>query len=83
MQKIIKTARPSVVGSTTDHLATLLRRVTQWLSAPPARRGAAATETEHTLARDGRPRRRAGDPIGSVHFDGERLGGWPGEGRIR
>lgn len=83
MQKIIKTSRLSVVGSTTDHLATLLRRVTQWLSAPPARRDAAAEETAPPLARDGRPRRRAGDPIGSVHFDGERLGGWPGEGRIR
>ncbi len=83
MQKIIKTSRLSVVASTTDHLASLLRRVTQWLSAPPARREAAAEEAERLMAREGRPRRRAGDPIGSVHFDGERLGGWPGEGRIR
>ncbi|MDL5031424.1 hypothetical protein QRD43_05845 [Pelomonas sp. APW6] len=83
MQKIIKTSRLSVVSSTTDHLSALLRRVTQWLSAPPARREAAAQEPTPSMAHEGRPRRRAGDPIGSVHFDGERLGGWPGEGRIR
>lgn len=83
MQKIIKTSRVGVVSSSLEVLATLAQRLTRWLSAPPTRtlQGAAAVSPER--AGDGRPRRRAGDPIGSVHFDGERLGGWPGEGRIR
>ncbi len=81
MQKIIKTTRHGVVSSSSEILATLWRRLAQWLSAPPAQR--AQDEAIQELAGDARPRRRAGDPIGSVHFDGERLGGWPGEGRIR
>ena len=81
MQKIIKTTRHSVVTSSTEFLATLWHGLAQWLSSPPARQ--APQEAAQDLASDGRPRRRAGAPIGSVHFDGERLGGWPGEGRIR
>lgn len=81
MQKIIKTTRYGIVSSGSDRLFALTRRLVRWLSAPPTqtRRQAAAAE-QPAQARTGR---RAGDPIGTVHFDGERLGGWPGEGRIR
>ncbi len=81
MQKIIKTTRYGVVSSSTEILATLWLRLARWLSAPPAQR--AQHESAAEQAGGSQPRRRAGDPIGSVHFDGERLGGWPGEGRIR
>lgn len=81
MQKIIKTTGHGLVSSSTELFSAVARRLTQWLSAPPSKRGGEATASE--LGSDGRPRRRAGDPVGSVHFDGERLGGWPGEGKIR
>ena len=81
MQKIIKTTRHSFVSSSSDFLSTLALRLTRWLSAPPTQhRG---TETATRAGADAPARRRAGEPIGSVSFDGERLGGWPGEGRIR
>ena len=83
MQKIIKTSRVGVVSSSIEFLASQALRLTRWLSSPPARPAPEATARSPALARDGRPHRKAGDPIGSVHFDGERLGGWPGEGRIR
>jgi hypothetical protein len=84
MQRIIKTSRPGVITSTIELLAALPRRLTLWLSAPPARgKSAQATPAASAAAPIERPRRRAGEPIGSVYFDGERLGGWPGEGKIR
>lgn len=84
MQRIIKTSRPGVITSTIELLAALPRRLTLWLSAPPARgKTVQALPEASTAVRSERPRRRAGDPIGSVRFDGERLGGWPGEGKIR
>ena len=81
MQKIIKTTRYGVVSSSTEILTTLWLRLAHWLSAPPAQR--AQDEARSEQPGDGRSRRRAGDPSGSAHFDGERLGGWPSEGRIR
>ncbi|MBB2488028.1 hypothetical protein H5407_22560 [Mitsuaria sp. WAJ17] len=81
MQKIIKTTRYGIVSSSSDFLAALSLRLVRWLSAPPAQDSRDETAVESTGERI--PRRRAGDPIGSVRFDGERLGGWPGEGKIR
>ncbi|MGM9514856.1 hypothetical protein ACS5PK_11445 [Roseateles sp. DB2] len=81
MQKIIKTTGYGLVSRVSDSLTAGARRLARWLSAPPtelSRDEAATASTTEAL-----PRRRAGDPIGSVRFDGERLGGWPGEGRIR
>lgn len=81
MQKIIKTTRYGIVSSRIDSLAAWALRLARWLSAPPAARSREDALAESTT--EAFPRRRAGDPIGSVRFDGERLGGWPGEGRIR
>lgn len=81
MQKIIKTTRLSFVSSSTDFLSTLAQRLTRWLSAPPKQQR--GSETATGARTDASPRHRAGAPIGSVSLDGERLGGWPGEGRIR
>ncbi|HLO93915.1 MAG TPA: hypothetical protein VK195_06325 [Burkholderiaceae bacterium] len=81
MQKIIKTTRRGLVSSSTGFFSALARRLTLWLSVPPAQHGSEASASESSG--DGRPRRRAGAPVGSIRFDGERLGGWPGEGKIR
>lgn len=81
MQKIIKTTRYGIVSSKIDSLAAWALRLTRWLSAPPADRSREEAAAESSIG--SQPRRRAGDPIGSVRFDGDRLGGWPGEGRIR
>ncbi len=85
MQKIIKTTRFGIVSTSSDFLAALSLRLVRWLSAPPAPSSRVETAEQGTeeAATEALPRRRAGDPIGSVRFDGERLGGWPGEGRIR
>jgi len=81
MQKIIKTTRFGIVSNSSDFLTAWALRLVRWLRAAPAQRSHEVAAADPSC--EAVPRRRAGDPIGSVRFDGERLGGWPGEGRIR